>query len=96
MNEYLIFKILGLAIIASAIIWRNMTKNKSQNPEDVTSGYAEPQELEDGTFAIPKPKDEFMDGVECDEVKSEIKPKQDEQAMAARPPDPKGTPTVRP
>jgi hypothetical protein len=96
MQEFLIFSVAYLAGIASKIIWENMTKNKKSSPEDVTNSYAEPVELEDGKFAIPKPDDEFMEGVEYDEIRTEINPKQDEQEILARPPDPKGKPTIRP
>lgn len=68
MQEFLIFSVAYLAGIASKIIWENMTKNKKSSPEDVTNSYAEPVELEDGKFAIPKPDDEFMEGVEYDNI----------------------------
>ena len=96
MQEFLIFSVAYLAGIASKIIWENMCKNKKSSPEDVTNSYAEPAELEDGNFAIPKPEDEFMDGVEYDEIQINPKIKEDVQTMAARPPDPKGKPTKRP
>ena len=76
MQEYLIFKILDGAIIANAIIWRNMTKNEERNSKDVTNSYTEPIELQDGTFAIPKPEYEFMEGVDYDEIRAEIKLKE--------------------
>ena len=88
--EYLVFKILAGALIASGVIWTLMSKNKKSSPDDVTNNYADPIELEDDNFAIPKPPDEFMEGVEYDEVRNEIKPKQDE--ATARIPDPKGEP----
>lgn len=72
MQEYLIFSAVYLAGIASKIIWENMTKNKKSSPEDITNSYAEHIELEDGKFAIPKPKDEFVLGVEYDEIRNEI------------------------
>lgn len=90
MNEYLIFTVAYLAGIASKIIWENMSKNKTASPEDVTNNYAEPVELEDGKFAIPKPDDEFMEGVEYDEIRTDPKFKEDAQAKAI--PNPSGPP----
>jgi hypothetical protein len=87
--EYLIFLKYGgvfAAIIAAVIIWRK----KGSDTID------KPTELEDGNFAIPKPEDEFMDGVDFDEIRTDITPKQDVQAMAARLPNPDGTPTKGP
>ena len=72
MSEYLIFAAFGLALLASKLIWSNMTKEKETNLEDVTNDYANPIELEDGKFAIPKPKDKFMKGVEYDEVRTDL------------------------
>lgn len=94
MNEFLIFKVLTGAVIASGIIWALMSKNKKASPDDVTNNYAEPVELEDGNFAIPKPEDEFMEGVEYDEIRTDPKFKKDE--TTERIPDPKGEPTIRP
>jgi hypothetical protein len=85
MQEYLIFKIIGAAITASLLIWYNMTKNKTQDPNDATKTYAEPTELEDGNFAIPKPADEYMDGVQYDSISSNIKPKQNESIISSEP-----------
>ena len=96
MQEFLIYSGIYLAGIASKLIWENMTKNKVSHPDDVTNNYAEPVELEDGSFAIPKPLNEFMENVNFDEVRNEIKPKQNEELFSERPPDPKGTPTIRP
>lgn len=76
MQEYLIYKILAAAFAASLIIWANMTKNKVQDPNDVTRSYAEPVELEDGNYAIPKPADEYMDNVEYDSISNNINIKQ--------------------
>lgn len=77
MQEYLIYKILATAVAASLIIWANMTRNKKPNPADATNSYADPIELEDGDYAIPKPEDHFMEGVEYDSISSNIKIKQD-------------------
>ncbi len=86
--EYLVFLKIGgglfAAVIAAILIWR-----KKGSPS-----IDKAKELEDGNFAIPKPEDEFMDGIECDEIRTDPKFKQDE--TVARPPDPKGTPTIRP
>jgi hypothetical protein len=95
MQEFLIFSVAYLAGIASKIIWENMCKNKKSSPEDVTNSYAEPVELEDGKFAIPKPEPEFLEGVEYDEVRTDPKFKENEVANE-RPPKPKGDPTIRP
>jgi hypothetical protein len=96
MQEFLIFSVAYLAGIASKIIWENMCKNKKSSPEDVTNSYAEPVELEDGNFAIQKPEDEFMDGVEYDDIQINPIIKEDVQTMAARLPDPDGKPTKGP
>lgn len=86
--EYLVFLKIGgglfAAVIAAILIWR-----KKGSPS-----IDKAKELEDGNFAIPKPKDEFMEGVEYDEVRTDPKFKQDE--TSARLPDPKGKPTIRP
>jgi len=79
MYEYLIFAAFGLAFLASKLIWRNMTKEKETDLEDVTNDYATPIELEDGNFAIPKPSDEFMEGVEFDEIRTNIIKKDNEK-----------------
>lgn len=78
MQEFLIYSGFYLAGVASKLIWENMSRNKKSSPEDVTNNYAEPVELEDGNFAIPKPSEEFLQGVEIEEVRTEIKPKQNE------------------
>jgi hypothetical protein len=96
MQEFLIFSVAYLAGIASKIIWENMCKNKTPNSEDITNSYAEPVELEDGNFAIQKPEDEFMDGVEYDDIQINPIIKEYVQEITARPPDPKGKPTKRP
>lgn len=88
--EYLIFKTLALAVAASIFIWYSMKrKNK-----DLKENKANPQELEDGRYAIKKPAKEHMTGVEYDSIETDPKFKQDEEA--ARIPDPKGEPTIRP
>lgn len=87
--EYLVFLKIGgglfAAVIAAILIWR-----KKGSPS-----IDKAKELEDGNFAIPKPKDEFMEGVEYDEVRTDPIFKQDEFANE-RPPKPKGDPTIRP
>jgi len=84
--EYIVFIERGVwfAICVAIYIWRK----KGDQKIDI------PKELEDGKFAIPKPEDEFMEGVEYDEIK--IDPKFKNEAASARPPDPKGRPTIRP
>lgn len=89
MNEYLIYKVLSVAVGVSIYVWKKV-KNKK---EDVV--YVEPSELENGDFAIPKPEDEFMEGIKYDEIKTNINVKET-KAVTSRLPDPKGTPTVRP
>ena len=85
MQEYLIYKILAAAVAASLIIWANMTRNKQSDPNDVTKSYAEPTELEDGNYAIPKPADEYMEGVQYDSISSQINPKQNESIISSEP-----------
>lgn len=92
MNEFLIYKIFTTAVIASLFIWWKL-KAKSKVSSD---SYVEPKETEDGKFAIPKPADEDMDGVNYEEVRTNPKFKDDAQAMAARLPNPDGTPTKGP
>jgi len=84
--EYIVFIERGVwfAICVAIYIWRK----KGDQKIDI------PKELEDGKFAIPKPEEEFMEGVEYDEIK--INPKFKNEAASARPPDPKGRPTIRP
>lgn len=83
--EYLIFIERGVwfAICVAIYIWGKKGAKRIDKPI----------ELEDGKFAIPKPEDEFMEGVEYDEVITDPKFKNE---ATARPPDPKGRPTIRP
>jgi hypothetical protein len=87
MNEYLIYKIFTTALIASILIYWKL-KSKSSN-----ASYSEPKETDDGKFAIPKPADEDMQGIDCEEIRTDPKFKDNE---VARPPTPKGEPTIRP
>jgi len=75
--EYLVFKLLFVAITAAVIIWKITGSKKIEKPT----------ETEDGNFAIPKPEDEFMEGIEYDEIRVN---------QNAKIPDPKGKPTIRP
>ena len=85
--EYLIYKIFTTAVIASLFIyWKMKSKSKETT-------YVEPKETDDGKYAIPKPADEDMEGVNYEEVRTDPKFKSNE---TARLPDPKGTPTIRP
>jgi hypothetical protein len=88
MNEYLIYKIFTTALIASILIYWKL-KSKSSN-----ASYSEPKETDDGKFAIPKPADEDMQGIDCEEIRTNPNFKDNEEA--ARLPDPKGNPTIRP
>jgi hypothetical protein len=87
MPEYLIYKIFTTALIASILIYWKL-KSKSSN-----ASYSEPKETEDGKFAIPKPADEDMEGIDFEEIRTDPKFKDNE---VARPPKPKGEPTIRP
>jgi hypothetical protein len=90
MNEYLIYKIFTTALIASILIYWKL-KSKSSD-----TSYSQPKETDDGKFAIPKPADEDMEGIDCEEIRTDPKFKENAQSLSARIPDPKGTPTVRP
>jgi hypothetical protein len=69
--EYLIFKTLAFAITASFYIyWSFMRKGKDAKKENIN-----PVELEDGNYALEKPADEFMVGVEYDSISETIKQK---------------------
>ena len=90
--EYLIFKGLPFAITAAFLIyWNFFRKKKVPKKENVN-----PVELEDGRYAVEKPSEEHLTGVEYDEIQINPKIKQDVQAMAARLPNPDGTPTKGP
>lgn len=90
MNEFLIYKIFTTAVIASLFIWWKL-KAKSKVSSD---SYVEPKETEDGKFAIPKPADEDMEGVNYEEVRTNPKFKDDAQAKAI--PNPSGPPPKGP
>jgi len=64
----LIFEILILAVIAGVTIWRKTGAIKIDKPK----------ETENGKFAIPKPEDEFMEGIENYKISTNIKIKQNE------------------
>jgi hypothetical protein len=91
MNEYLIYKILTTAVIASLYFY---WKFKSSSNE---STYSEPRETDDGKYAIPKPNEIDVNEQEtgCEEVRIDPKFKDDDKTVQ-RLPDPKGTPTIRP
>lgn len=61
--------------------------------KDLKENQSNPQELENGNYAIEKPEEEFLTGIDAP-VETNVKIKLDE--TVARLPDPKGTPTVRP
>ena len=69
--EYLIFKTLAFAITASFYIyWSFIRKGKEIKKENIN-----PVELEDGNYALEKPADEFMVGVDYDSIQQTIKQK---------------------
>jgi len=80
--EYLVFKLLFVAVTATVIIWKITGAKKIEKLK----------ETEDGKFAIPKPENEIIEGLEYDEIKTNPKFKNETQ----RQPDPKGVPTTRP
>ena len=82
--EYLVFKLLFVAVTAAVIIWKITGAKKIEKPT----------ETEDGNFAITKPEDEFMEGIEYDEIK--VDPKFKVNAEAERIKNPNGTPTGNP
>ena len=81
--KYLIFEVLLLALLAAVAIWRKKGCEKIDKPK----------ETEDGKFGIPKPEDEFMEGIECDEVRTDPEFKAEIYGSIK---DPKGKPTGRP
>jgi hypothetical protein len=83
---------LPFAITAAFLIyWNFFRKKKVPKKENVN-----PVELEDGRYAVEKPDNKYMAGVESEEIKINPKIKEDVQEITARPPDPKGKPTKRP
>jgi len=66
--EYLVFEIVILAVIAGVAIWRKTGAIKIDKPK----------ETENGKFAIPKPDDKFMEGIENYKISTNIKIKQNE------------------
>lgn len=90
--EYLIFKGLPFAITAAFLIYWNFFRKKNVPKKENVN----PVELEDGRYAVEKPDDKYMAGVECDEIQINPIIKQDVQAMAARLPNPDGKPTKGP
>jgi hypothetical protein len=90
--EYLIFKTLAFAVTASFLIyWNFFRKKKVPKKKNVN-----PVELEDGRYAVEKPDNKYMAGVECEEIQINPTIKEDVQTMAARLPDPDGKPTKGP
>jgi hypothetical protein len=82
MHEFLIYTILTTAVIASIFIGSRL-KEKGKD-----SSGLEPKETDDGKFAIPKPADEDMEGIDCEEIRANPNFKQDVQAKAI--PNPSG------
>lgn len=70
------------------IYWR--IKDKSEVNAD---SFTNPKETEDGKFAIPKPADEDMNGVNYEEIRANPKFKED---AAKAIPNPSGTPPKGP
>jgi hypothetical protein len=60
-----------------------MLKKKLHDINDITNSYAEPIELDEGEFAIPKPDDAYMEGVKYDSIKSQIKIKQNDSSNSS-------------
>jgi hypothetical protein len=91
MNEYLIYKILTTAVIASLYFYWKF-KSSSNG-----SSYSEPRETDDGKYAILKPNEIDINEEEtgCEEVRIDPKFKDDDKTLQ-RLPDPKVTPTERP
>ena len=87
--EYLIFKTLAIAVSASILIWYNM-KRKEKNLKE---NKANPQELENGEFAIKKPEDKFLTGVEIDKIVTDPILKTNAEARIK---NPNGEPTGKP
>jgi hypothetical protein len=90
--EYLIFKTLAFAVTASFLIYWNFFRKKNVPKKKNVN----PVELEDGRYALEKPDNKYMAGVESEEIQINPEIKEDVQEITARPPDPKGTPTKRP
>jgi hypothetical protein len=59
--EYLIFKTLALAITSSIMIWQIM---KLHN-RFLTKNEYNPKELDNGDFAVKKPEDKYMAGIDA-------------------------------
>lgn len=90
MNNHLIYSILETAVIAGLMIyWR--IKDKSEVNAD---SFTNPKETEDGKFAIQKPADEDMDGLNYEEIRTNPKFKQDQNYEAI--PNPSGPPPKGP
>ena len=70
--KYLIFETLALAIAAAInIYWIYKIKKKVEKKENIN-----PVELEDGRYALEKPEDKYMLGVDYDEIKDIINKKE--------------------
>jgi hypothetical protein len=67
MYEFLIYAILTTAVMASVYIG-NRLKEKGKDSSDLES-----RETDDGKFAIPKPADEDMEGIVCQEIRTNPK-----------------------
>jgi len=89
-QEFLIFKGLPWAITGAIFIYLAFfRKKKTPKKENVN-----PVELEDGRYALEKPEDKYMIGVEHEEVITNPKFKVNAEATSIK--DPNGKPTGRP
>ena len=70
--KYLIFETLALAITGAIYIyWSCKLKKKSPKKENIN-----PVELVDGKYALEKPEDKYMLGVDYDEIKDTVNKKE--------------------
>ena len=88
--EFLVFKGLPAAITGAFFIyWAFIRKKKKPETENIN-----PVELEDGRYALQKPEEKYMTGVEPDEVITNPKFKVNAEIQAIENPSgpkPKGT-----
>lgn len=79
----LVYETLILAVLTAIVIWQIKGSKKIDKPK----------ETEDGKFSIPKPEDEFMGKIECDEIRIDQELKGDNYEAIPNPsaPKPKGT-----
>jgi hypothetical protein len=66
--DYLIFKTLAFAITASIFIWSLMSRSNRKLVKNMYN----PKELQDGRYAILKPEDKYMVGIEAERKKDPV------------------------